>query len=165
MIAALLVLLISQNAVARGDLRRIERLAGPDRIELRVEPAGKRSRNLLSAAAVRELRRWPELPFIVLHPRLSKVEARQLRKLGRFGALIPEPLLADPSLKLAAPALRTRRPLQPVVERDRAQWPCPDAALLDEQGGTAPLLRADGGVTACVRAFLERELNPQPEPR
>jgi hypothetical protein len=151
MLAALLVLVLQHDAVAAGGLRPLVRFE--DRLELAVDP-GKS--NLLSDAAVAELRRWPGLVMLELRPPLSSLEARQLRKLGRLAVRSPD----DRSLRLLGPALVRRLPRQPSSARAAGPGPCPGTTLLE---GPVPELRVLGPVGECLpRALAERlELRPE----
>src|SRR2546428_5474616 len=80
-IAAYLVLLIGQEAAARGDLKQLVPYA--PRMEVVVRLGAE---NWLTEPALRELRRWPVPPTLELRPPVSAREAKQLRKLKRFRA-------------------------------------------------------------------------------
>ena len=81
---ALLWLVVGHDAVARGELRRLERFEG--RLALLFAPGRG---NLISDSAAAELRRWPGLVRVRVLPPLDKRAAAQLRKVGRLAVELP----------------------------------------------------------------------------
>lgn len=140
-----ILLVLTQAAIARGDLRKLARWSDQLALEVRAEGRG----NLLAPPALRELRRWPGLVTLELRGKVTKAEALQLRGLGRFAARVPA---RDASLKLLAPALVRveTAPLepQPLGCRDAQE----DAVLLQD------------GADGCALAWLSRRLTLRPEP-
>ena len=156
MIATVLVLLLGQEAAARGDLKELTRYSR--RMELVVRLG---SDNWLSEPALRELRRWPLPPTLELRPPISPREAKQLRKLKRFRARLAYGSAKDRSLRRLAPALASvhaepRTPL-PVKER-----PCPGTALMGRSGADE-VLSAPDGVDRCVLGWLSERLGTRAE--
>lgn len=145
MILALVVLVLGQEAVARGDLRKLD----PDQVRLVVRPG---TGNLLSDAAVRELRRWRGSLAVELHAPVSRREAARLNKLPRFTARIVQGSPRDRSLRrIRAESVKAvpRTPL-PVKER-----PCPDATLRGRSGADEVLV-APSGIDSCILGWLSR---------
>jgi hypothetical protein len=141
-----LVLVLTQAAIAHGDLQQLLRWS--DRVELEVQHAGRG--NLLAPPVLRELSRWPGLVTLQLALPITPLEARQLRTLKRFAARTARP--RDPSLKLLAPALVRILP-EPLVAaplgcRDAAE----DAVLLER------------GADACALQWLSQRLALHPGP-
>jgi hypothetical protein len=144
-ILALLVLVLGQDSVARGDLRKLH----PDRVRLVVRPG---SSNLLSETAVRELRAWRGTVAVELRMPVSRKEAARLNRLPRFSARIVQGTSRDRSLRrVHAESVRAvpRTPL-PVKER-----PCPDATLQGRSGADEVLV-APSGVDSCILDWLAR---------
>jgi hypothetical protein len=132
-----LVLVLTQAAIAHGDLQQLLRWS--DRVELEVQHAGRG--NLLAP---------PGLVTLQLALPITPLEARQLRTLKRFAARTARP--RDPSLKLLAPALVRILP-EPLVAaplgcRDAAE----DAVLLER------------GADACALQWLSQRLALHPGP-
>jgi hypothetical protein len=145
--AALLVLVLGHDAVAAGGLRPLVRFE--DRLELVVDPGRT---NLLSDSAVAELKRWPGLVALELHPPLTPAQARQLRKLERLAVRLGA---NDPSLRLLGPALVRRLP--PPTMGGPGPGPCPGTTLTPAAGDAPPELRVTGPVGECLpRALAER---------
>ena len=65
MIAAL-ILLLGQEAAARGDLQQVARYSPRMEVVVRLG-----SENWLTEPALRELRRWPVMPTLELRPPIS----------------------------------------------------------------------------------------------
>jgi len=103
-IAVFLVLLLGQDAAARGDLRKLAPYARRLEVVVRLDAS-----NWLSEPALRELRRWPVTPTLELSPPISPQEAKQLRKLKRFRARLAQGSAKDRSLRRLAPALTSVR--------------------------------------------------------
>ena len=141
-----LLLVLTQAAVARGDLQKLARFSG--QVEVEVQRAGPG--NLLAPPALRELQRWPGLVTLQLRLPVTALEARQLRSLKRFAARAGS--ARDRSLKLLAPAL-VRVSAEPL---NAAPLGCRDAA-------EDAVLLADG-VDACALSWLSRRLSLHPEP-
>jgi len=147
LIAVFLVMLLGQDAAARGDLRKLTPYAR--RMEVVVLVGAE---NWLSEPALRELRRWPVMPTLELHAPISPREAKQLRKLKRFRVRLAYGSAKDRSLRRLAPAMASvreepRLPL-PVTER-----PCPGTALMGRRGASEALAAPDG-VDRCVLGWL-----------
>ena len=147
MIAVFLVLLLGQDAAARGDLRKLAPYARRMEVVVRLDAS-----NWLSEPALLELRRWPVTPTLELSPPISPREAKQLRKLKRFRVRLAQGSAKDRSLRSLAPALASvraepRTPL-PVTER-----PCPGTALMGRPGAS-DVLSAPDGVDGCVLGWL-----------
>lgn len=139
MIAAL-VLLLARSAL--GELDQLAPFA--DRLQLRVEG------NLLNDRDAAALSRWPSLVEVELKPPLSRIEAAQLRKLGRLAARVPK---RDPSLKLLGPALvRTEIALPPAAGGE----PVCEGSLRGE-------VLALPNIDACALRWLTAHLTPHPE--
>jgi hypothetical protein len=146
----MLVLVLGQDAVARGDLARLEPYA--QGVQLVVRPG---SSNLLSPAAVRELSRWPGTLQVELRTPVSRKEARRLNRLPRFTARLVQGSARDRSLrrvKAEAFYATAQTPL-PVKER-----PCPDATL-QGRSGADEMLVAPWGVDSCLLDWLSRRLH------
>jgi hypothetical protein len=170
MLAALLLLTLGHDAVARGGLERLERFA--DRLELTVDPGAT---NLLSDSALAALRRWPGLVTLELRLPIAAAEATQLRRLGRFAARLrerkspltvrPPPATDDPAnrpppaaeLKLLAPALVRVEPAQPVPA---LAGPCPGTL---RSPGPPEALRVEGALDECVLGWIADRLELRPE--
>ena len=144
---AVLILLLGQEAAARGDLQQLARYAPRMEVVVRLG-----SENWLSEPALRELRRWPVTPTLELRPPISPPEARQLRKLKRFRVLLAYGSTKDRSLRRLAPALASLRaePLTPLPVKER---PCPGTALMGRKGADE-VLSAPDGVDQCVLGWL-----------
>ena len=145
MILALLVLVLGQDSVSRGDLRKLR----PDQVRLVVRPG---TSNLLAESAVRELRAWRGQLAIELRMPVSRKEAARLNRVPRFSARVVQGSLRDRSLRrIRAESVRgaPRTPL-PVKER-----PCPDATLQGRSGADEVLV-APSGVDACILDWLTR---------
>lgn len=145
MILALVVLVLGQESVARGDLRKLD----PQQVNLVVRPG---STNLLSEGAVRELRSWRGRLSIELRTPVSRKEAARLNKLPRFTARIVQGSARDRSLRrVRADSIRAvPRTALPVKDR-----PCPDATLQGRSGADEVLV-APSGVDACILDWLSR---------
>ena len=153
MIAAYLVLLIGQEAAARGDLKQLGRYS--QRMEVVVRLGAE---NWLTEPALRALRRWPVPPTVELRPPVSAREAKQLRKLKHFRARLAYGNPKDRTLRRLAPALASvkaepRTPL-PVKER-----PCPGTALMGRSGADE-VLSAPDGIDQCVLGWLSDRFGP-----
>ena len=144
---AVLILLLGQEAAARGDLQQVIRYVPRMEVVVRLG-----SENWLSEPALRELRRWPVTPTLELRPPISPPEARQLRKLKRFRVLLAYGSTKDRSLRRLAPALASLRaePLTPLPVKER---PCPGTALMGRKGADE-VLSAPDGVDQCVLGWL-----------
>lgn len=144
---AVLILLLGQEAAARGDLQQVVRYVPRMEVVVRLG-----SENWLSEPALRELRRWPVTPTLELRPPISPPEARQLRKLKRFRVLLAYGSTKDRSLRRLAPALASLRaePLTPLPVKER---PCPGTALMGRRGADE-VLSAPDGVDQCVLGWL-----------
>src|SRR5207237_4666057 len=103
-VIAVLILLLGQEAAARGDLQQLARYSPSMEVVVRLG-----SENWLTEPALRELRRWPVLPTLELRPPISPREARQLRKLKRFRARLAYGSAKDRSLRRLSPALASVR--------------------------------------------------------
>src|SRR3989442_11817553 len=101
---AALILLLGQEAAARGDLQQVARYAPRMEVVVRLG-----SENWLTEPALRELRRWPVTPTLELRPPISPREAGQLRKLKRFRARLAYGSAKDRSLRRPAPGLASGR--------------------------------------------------------
>jgi len=144
-ILALVVLVLGQESVARGDLRKLD----PQQVNLVVRPG---STNLLSEGAVRELRSWRGRLSIELRTPVSRKEAARLNKLPRFTARIVQGSARDRSLRrVRADSIRAV-PRTPLPVKDR---PCADATL-QGRSGTDEVLVAPSGVDACILDWLSR---------
>jgi hypothetical protein len=146
-VIAVLILLLGQEAAARGDLQQVVRYVPRMEVVVRLG-----SENWLSEPALRELRRWPVTPTLELRPPISPPEARQLRKLKRFRVLLAYGSTKDRSLRRLAPALASLRaePLTPLPVKER---PCPGTALMGRRGADE-VLSAPDGVDQCVLGWL-----------
>jgi len=146
-VIAVLILLLGQEAAARGDLQQVIRYVPRMEVVVRLG-----SENWLSEPALRELRRWPVTPTLELRPPISPPEARQLRKLKRFRVLLAYGSTKDRSLRRLAPALASLRaePLTPLPVKER---PCPGTALMGRKGADE-VLSAPDGVDQCVLGWL-----------
>lgn len=146
-----LLLVLTQAAIARGDLQKLSRFSGQLSIEVRGEGRG----NLLPPPALRELWRWPGLVTLQLRLPLTALEARQLRSLRRLAVRAPR---RDRSLALLGPALvrvTTAELTAPALD-------CRDAGSPAGPDGEAVLL--EDGVTACALAWIERRAVLHAEP-
>jgi hypothetical protein len=144
-ILALLVFVLGQDAVSRGDLRKLS----PDRVRVVVRPG---TSNLLSEMAVRELRAWRGQVAIELRMPVSRKEAARLNRVPRFSARVVQGSVRDRSLRrVRAESVRAvpRTPL-PIKER-----PCPDTTLQGRSGADEVLV-APSGVDACILDWLTR---------
>jgi len=144
-ILALLVLVLGQEAVSRGDLRKLN----PNQVRLVVRPGGS---NLLAETAVRKLRAWRGQVAIELRMPVSRKEAARLNRVPRFSARVVQGSIRDKSLRrVHAESVRAvpRTPL-PVKER-----PCPDATLRGRSGADEVLV-APSGVDSCLLDWLAR---------
>jgi hypothetical protein len=146
-VLAVLVLVLAQEHVARGDLARLMRFS--ERVE--IEIAQERG-NLLAPAALRELQRWPGLATLELRLPVTRVEAAQLRKLKKFAARAARQ--RDASLKLLAPALIRVQPLRPM---SGALIGCGPARAADDTAWL-PL-----GIDDCALKWIASHLEPQPD--
>jgi hypothetical protein len=146
-IAAFLILLLGQEAAARGDLHKLAFYA--PRMEVVVRLGAE---NWLSEDALRELRRWPATPTLELRPPVSPQEAKQLRKLKRFRVLLAFGSRKDRSLRRLAPAVASVRaePHTPLPVKER---PCPGTTLMGRKGADE-VLSAPDGVDQCVLGWL-----------
>jgi hypothetical protein len=142
-IVAALVVLVGQQAVARGDLRKLVTYA--DHVELRVRLG---ARNRLSPAALRELKGWPSTPQLELRLPVTRTEAAQLKKL-KFIAQLARGKPRDPTLKrLRGSVLAVHAgPQAPLPIKDQ---PCTNVVLL----GRDEVLSAPDGVDECVLGWL-----------
>lgn len=147
MIAAYLVLLLGQEALARGDLKQLAPYS--HRMELVVRLGAE---NWLTEPALRELRRWPVPPTVELRPPVSAREAKQLRKLKRFRARLAYGSPRDRTLRRLSPALASVKaePRTPLPIKDR---PCPGTALMGRTGADE-VLSAPEGIDRCVLGWL-----------
>ncbi len=145
MILALVVLLLGQQAVARGDLRKLD----PDRVRVVVRPG---SSNLLSESAVRELRAWRGQVAIELRMPVSRKEAARLNRLPRFSARVVQGSARDRSLRRVRAESVKAVPGTPLPVKER---PCPDATLQGRSGADEVLV-APSGVDACILDWLAR---------
>jgi hypothetical protein len=152
-IAAYLVLLVGQAAVARGDLKQLASHA--QRMEVVVRLGAE---NWLTEPALRELRRWPVAPTLELRPPVSAREAKQLRKLKHFRARLAYGSPRDRTLRRLAPALTSVKaePRTPLPVKDR---PCPGTALMG-RAGADEVLSAPDGIDQCVRGWLSDRFGP-----
>jgi hypothetical protein len=144
-ILALVVLILGQDAVARGDLRKLD----PAQVRLVVRPG---SGNLLSDAAVRELRRWRGHLAIELRAPVSRKEAARLNRLPRFTARIIEGSARDRSLRRIRTESVKSMPRTPLPVKER---PCPDATLQGRSGADEVLV-APSGIDSCILDWLAR---------
>jgi len=144
-ILALLVLVLGQEAVSRGDLRKLD----PRQVRLVVRPG---SSNLLSDAAVRELRGWRGQLAVELHTPVSRKEASRLNKLPRFSARIVQGSVRDRSLRRIRAESVKAAPRTPLPVKER---PCPDATLQGRSGADEVLV-APSGLDACILDWLAR---------
>jgi hypothetical protein len=144
-ILALIVLVLGQDAVARGDLRKLD----PSQVRLVVRLG---SGNLLSDAAVRELRSWRGRLAVELRTPVSRREASRLNKLPRFSARIVQGSPRDRSLRRVRAESVKAVPRTPLPVKDR---PCPDATLQGRSGADEVLV-APSGVDACILDWLAR---------
>ena len=155
MLAALLILVVSHDAVARGELRRLERFEA--RLALVVEPGRG---NLISEAAAAELRRWPGLVRVRVQPPLDKLAAAQLRKLRRLSVELPAGAPRRGSgVDLLGPALVAVANAKPWAAG--APGPCEGTTLVS---GDDPILTATGRLGECVPNWLAAQLDPHAEP-
>jgi len=144
-ILALLVLVVGQDAVARGDLRKLH----PEQVRLVVRPG---SSNLLSEAAVRELRGWRGQVAIELRMPVSRKEAARLNKVPRFSARIVQGSARDRSLRRVHAESVKAVPRTPLPVKER---PCPEATLQGRSGADEVLV-APSGVDSCIVDWLAR---------
>jgi hypothetical protein len=153
-LAAALVLILSQHAIASGELRKLQRWAA----ELELVVPREKS-NLLSRSAIAELKRWPGLPVIELQLPLTRIEARALRKLKKLAVRVTgtADAHARATLKLLGPALVREERAAALRELSR---PCAETALLESEGG-ARTLRLEGPVDACALRWLQDALEPK----
>ena len=140
-----LLLVLTQAAIARGDLQKLARWSG--QLDIEVRQAGRG--NLLAPPALRELSRWPGLVTLELRLPVTALEARQLRTLKRFAARTAQP--RDRSLQLLLPAL-VRTLSEPV-----------HAAKLPAAGADEEAVILEAGVDAAALQWLERRLSPYPD--
>ncbi len=145
MILALVVLLLGQQAVARGDLRKLD----PDQVRVVVRPG---SSNLLSETAVRELRAWRGQVAIELRMPVSRKEAARLNRVPRFSARVVQGSVRDRSLRRVHAESVKAVPGTPLPVKER---PCPDATL-QGRSGVDEVLVAPSGVDACILDWLAR---------
>ena len=145
MILALLVLVLGQEAVARGDLRKLD----PDQVRVVVRPG---SSNLLSETAIRELRAWHGQVAIELRMPVSRKEAARLNRVPRFSARIVQGSARDRSLRRVRAESVKAVPQTPLPVKDR---PCPDATLQGRSGADEVLV-APAGLDACILDWLAR---------
>ncbi len=145
MIAALIVLVLGQEAVARGDLRKLN----PEQVQIVVRPG---SSNLLSEAAVRELRRWHGQLAVELRMPVSRKEASRLNRLPRFTARVIQGSTRNRSLRRVRAEAVKAAPQTPLPVKDR---PCPDATLQGRAGADEMLVAPDG-VDSCILEWLAR---------
>jgi hypothetical protein len=144
-ILALVVLVLGQDAVARGDLRRLN----PDQVRLVVRPG---SSNLLSESAVRELRAWRGQVAVELRMPISRKEAARLNRVPRFNARVVQGSIRDRSLRRVHADSVKAMPRTPLPVKDR---PCPDATLQGRSGADEVLV-APSGVDSCILDWLAR---------
>ena len=155
MLAALLLLVVSHDAVARGELRRLERFE--DRLSLVVEPGRK---NLISDAAAAELRRWPGLVRVRISPPLDRLAAAQLRKLRRLAVELPAGAPRRGSgVELLGPALV--RVAHAKSTGPAAPGPCEGTTLAP---GEEPVLTVADRLGECVPDWLAAQLDPHAGP-
>ena len=169
LLASQLLLVVSHDAAARGQLRPLERYA--DRVQL-VIALGKG--NGLSDSAVEAMNRWPALVAVELVPPLSERDAAAMRKLQHLAVRLP-PIQATPAGAPSIP-LREALHLDPTLARlggalvrvDRAPsttlgpGPCPgsdERVLPDGQSE----LRFEGEITSCELDALRARLELHPE--
>ena len=145
MILALIVLVLGQDAVARGDLRKLD----PAQVRLVVRLG---SGNLLSDGAVRELRSWRGHLAIELRPPVSRKEASRLNKLPPFSARIVQGSPRDRSLRRIRTESVKAVPRTPLPVKER---PCPDATLRGRSGADEVLV-ASSGIDSCILEWLSR---------
>ena len=143
MIAALIVLVLGQDAVARGDLRKL----APEQVSLVVRPG---SSNLISEAGVRALRGWRGALEVELRMPVSRKEAARLNRLPRFTARIVQGSARDRSLRRVHADAVKAAPQTPLPVRDR---PCPDATV-QGRAGADEVLVAPSGLDSCVLDWL-----------
>lgn len=143
MILALLVVVLGQESVARGDARKLD----PDQVRLVVRPG---SSNLLSETAVRELRAWRGQLAIELRMPVSRKEATRLNRVPRFSARIVQGSARDRSLRRVRAESIKAVPRTPLPVKDR---PCPDATLQGRSGADEVLV-APSGVDSCILDWL-----------
>jgi hypothetical protein len=144
-ILAQLVLVLGQDSVARGDLRKLD----PSQVRLLVRPGPG---NLLSDAAVRELRSWRGQLAVELRTPVSRREASRLNKLPRFSARIVQGSSRDRSLRRVRAESVRAAPHTPLPVKER---PCPDATVQGRSGADEVLV-APSGVDSCILDFLTR---------
>ena len=154
MIVSVLILLLGQEAAARGELQQLARYSPSMEVVVRLG-----SENWLTEPALRELRRWPVIPTLELRPPISPREARQLRKLKRFRARLAYGSAKDRSLRRLSPALASVRaePRTPLPVTDR---PCPGTALMG-RAGADEVLSVPDGVDRCVLGWLSDRFGPR----
>jgi len=145
--AVFLVLLLGQDAAARGDLQKLAPYARRMEVVVRLGDA-----NWLSEPALRELRRWPVTPTLELRPPISSREAKQLRKLKRFRARLAYGSAKDRSLRRLAPALASVQ-VEPRTPLPVKESPCPGTALMGRPGASE-VLSAPDGVDRCVLGWF-----------
>lgn len=147
MIAALL-LVLSQEHVARGDLALVQTYAESLELQVAFEKG-----NLLAPPALRELQRWPGVPVLELRLPITRVEASQLRKLKRFKAAVAN--ARDATLKLLGPSLVGAVPVQPMA----GELIGCGTARATESAAWLPQ-----GVDECARKWLKARFELHPEP-
>ena len=145
MILALLVVVLGQQSVARGDARKLD----PDQVRLVVRLG---SSNLISDSAVRELRAWRGQVAIELRMPVSRKEAARLNRVPRFSARIVQGSARDRSLRRVRAESVNAAPRTPLPVKDR---PCPDATLQGRSGADEVLV-APSGVDSCILDWLSR---------
>jgi len=144
-IAALIVLVLGQDAVARGDLHKLV----PEQVRLVVRPG---SRNLISLDAMRALRSWPGALEVELRMPVSRKEAARLNRLPPFTARVVQGSAKDRSLRRVHADAVKAAPQTPLPVKDR---PCPDATVQGRTGADEVLV-APSGVDSCVLDWLAR---------
>jgi len=178
-----LVLVLTHDAAARGQLRLLERFAERTELVVALGPG-----NALSDSAREALRRWPALVAVELHFPLNEQDAGTLRKLGRLAVRLPatasavaasapgaapgpraapiaplslrEARRAQPTLALLGPALvRVER----AAEAPLAPGPCPGSKERVLPDGASEL-RLESAVSQCDLDWLRAHLEPHPEP-
>jgi hypothetical protein len=171
-LAAQLLLIVSHDAAAHGQLRPLERYA--DRMELGLSLG---QGNAISDSALAAIARWPALVAFEITPPLNKRDADRLGKLHRLAVRLPPlPAGSTDADKRVVP-LRDARHQSPTLEllgaamvrAERAQatplspGPCPgsDQRLLPD-GSTE--LRIEGEISRCEFDWLKARLEPHSEP-
>ncbi len=169
LLAAQLLLVVSHDAAARGQLRPLEKYAEQTRLAVSLGNG-----NAISDSAVEALMRWPALVTVEIVPPLTPRDAALLRRIKRLAARLPpvvvgqnEPSfislqraqLEEPSLALLGPALLRveRAPSSRLVT-----GPCPETDVRTI-GGEVSELQIEGAVTQCVLDWLHARFDLHPE--